>query len=313
MWMTSRRPALATLALSLVSSTAFGQTVAQPPPPAQPPDQAAPPPAAPAQQPAAPQPPGAPAPPPGAPAQPGYPPQPGYPGYYYPPPGYPAQPGYYPPGYYAPPPGYPGAYPPPGYPPAGVQGRVYVPPPPASTKRGFLGLVYLGVNSFQGSNNSIVGPGVRFGAILGAQPWETFSINGEITIDQQNIHVPANAPGTSVSAIEFDLAVSPLYHLRTGNIEFVAGPKLGFMVADQTWRSNGLDSEDDSATGFVLGVNAGLFASLSRHFGIGGLASFVSRPFSKVCSTPFAGGQVCRTDNLPDADNVLALSIAIIF
>jgi hypothetical protein len=294
--MTKLRMLLAGSVLSLiVSATAFAQGAPPPaaPQPAPPPDGAAP--AQPGYPPAQP---GYPAAQPGYPAaQPGYPaPQPGYPA---PPPGYPAPPpGYPPPGYAAPPPGYP----PPAY-------QVAPPPPPG--KSGFLAMLYLGVNSFEGSSNNDLGPGFRIGTILGGRLNGQISLNGELTIDAENVK---NLPtGTDVTAVEVDIAFSPLLHFHQGSMEIVVGPKLGVMAEAVQTTTGGVNAGSGNASGYVFGLNAGVFGALTPSTSIGGLVSFVSRPYSQVCATVPGFSEVCSTSQLPSADKVLGITGAVLW
>jgi hypothetical protein len=317
------RTCLAVSALTLALSTPARAQGTTPPaaPPAAPPADAAPaqPPPAPAPAPAAPtQQPAAPAQQPAAPAQPpGYPPQPGYPPPGYPPPGYPPQPGYPPPGY-AQQPGYPpSGYPPPGYPPTGAPPPgygyppgAYPPPPPKPAARStFLAMMFLGVNSLQGDSGQHFGPGFRLGTILGGRVNDMFSINGELTLDFLNQNdLPA---GQTITEVEVDLAVSPLFHVHTGHLELVVGPKLGLMADSVQVDVDGTTTMD-SGSGIVYGLNAGLFAPVSRAVSLGGLVSFVGRKFNKICTTDATGVDTCQTDNLP-TDKVLGIAFAVIF
>ncbi|HVU52961.1 MAG TPA: hypothetical protein VHL80_19900 [Polyangia bacterium] len=250
------------------------------------------------------------APPPGAPPDPNAAPPAGYPP---PPAGYPqAQPGYpqAQPGYPPPQPGYPP--PQPGYVP-----QTYAAPPgppPAAEKHGFLPILYIGVNSFQGKAGDGVGPGFRLGAILGGRINPQISINGEITIDVLNVSSSNLQAGESVTAAEVDLAFSPLYHLQLGPTgEFVVGPKLGFVGGSSTDTQDGVKQFDGSVSGFVFGLNAGMLFSVSPSTEIGALLSFQGRKYTNQCVTPAGGAQACSSDNLPDADKVLGFSGAITF
>jgi hypothetical protein len=313
-------------ALSLaISATALAQGATAPPtPPAAPPasgEPAPPPPTTPTPpapaQPGTPPQPGTPAPlspPPGYPQQqPGYPP-PGYPPPAYPqqpgypPPGYSQQPGYPPPGYAYPPPGYPQQQPP-GYPPPGY---AYPPsyyarpaPPPPAGKHGFLAMVFLGVNSFAGSTGQNKDVGFRLGTIMGGRVNESFSINGEFTVDVLD---PKNSPNVDVTAFEVDLALSPLFHVETGNVELVIGPKLGFMIYE-------LDDSGGSplskGNGYVYGLNAGAFASVSRSVSIGGLISFAGRKFTQFQDC--LDGTCLDDANKPSADKVFGITGAVLF
>jgi hypothetical protein len=173
-------------------------------------------------------------------------------------------------------------------------------------------MIFLGVNSFQGSNNSDLGPGFRIGTILGGRLNNQFSLNGEFTIDGQNIK---NLPsGTDVTSVEVDLAFSPLFHLHQGSMEIVLGPKLGFMGAAASTTSGGVNAGSANGSGYVLGANAGIFGAVTPSTSIGGLISFASRPFSKVCSTQPGFSETCLPSNqLPDADKVLGITGAVLW
>jgi hypothetical protein len=251
-------------------------------------------------------------PPPGYPAQ-GYPAQPGYP-----PQGYPAQPGY-PPAGYPPPQGYPApgyppqgypaqpGYPPPGYPPP--QG--YPPPGPmvAPVRSGFLAMIYLGPHFFLGDSGNGLGTGVRFGTILGGRINQRVSLNGELSFDFLN--QKNTDPTVDSTAVEVDFAFSPLYHIPSGNLEFVVGPKLALSVGSQTNTSGGA-TDTTSVSGVGYGANAGLFVLASRSIAIGGLASFVARRFTQECFTPDGGSESCAS--IPaTTDKVLSFTGAILF
>ena len=222
----------------------------------------------------------------------------------------------------APPAGYPPAgYPPaqPGYPPPqpGYTPQTYAapaPPPPAPVeKHGFLPIIYLGVNSFQGKSGDNVGPGFRLGTILGGRITPQFSLNGELTIDVVN---PKNTGGADVTVVGVDIAFSPLFHVPltpTGTAELVAGPKLGFMGYSSQASAGGMDLGSESDSGYVYGLNLGVFGNVTPSTAIGGLISFEGRSYSKVCGTPAGGSESCSTSNLPDADKVLGINGAVMF
>jgi hypothetical protein len=218
-----------------------------------------------------------------------------------------------PPGYQQqPPPGYaPQGYPPPppqGYPPP--QTYMAPPPPPPPGKHGFLPILYLGVNSFQGKTGDNMGPGFRLGTILGGRITDQISLNGEMTIDFLNLN---NDGGADITVVEVDLAFSPLFHQPVGSsAEFVIGPKLGFMALSESASSGGQDLGSGTGSGYVLGLNAGLFAAVSPSTSIGGLLSFESRSFSKLCSTEPGFAEQCQTSGL-DSDKVLGITGAVMF
>jgi len=238
-----------------------------------------------------------------------------------PPPGAPpvADPNAPPAGY--PPAGYPPAqqgYPPaqPGYPPPqqGYTPQTYAAPPappPVPEKHGFLPIIYLGANTFQGNSGKGLGTGFRLGTILGGRVNPQFSINGELTIDVLN---PTDTqPGVDETAVEVDLAFSPLFHAPIGpTAEFVVGPKLGFMGLSDSATSGGMDLGSLSGSGYVFGLNAGIFFNVSPTTELGGLLSFEGRSFSKMCSDQPGFAEDCTLPK-PDAHKVLGINGAVMF
>jgi hypothetical protein len=293
------------LAASLISHAAWAQTA--PPPDQYPPQQA-----------------------PGP--QQGYPPQQqpypqqGYPQQQpYPQQGYPQQ---YPPGQPYPPQGYPQQYPqqpPPGqpypqqpypqqgypqsYPPPGGY-----PPPPPPGHRGASLLLYLGP-TFPGDMHAFPGaglsPGFRLGGMLGFYLTPFLSLNGELGFDVLNFS--DSSIDNNVTGIRLVAAFSPLFHAPSGNIEFVVGPKLGgwfTAISDNSGTSDGV-----TASGGLLGINAGLFVHLGGgRMSLGGLATFETAWTSQICST-FAGAQSCgdAVGTERDADKVFSVTGALLF
>jgi hypothetical protein len=132
-----------------------------------------------------------------------------------------------------------------------------------------------------------------------------------MTIDFVN---PNNNGAADVTLVEVDLAFSPLFHQAVGSsAEFVIGPKIGFMALSESASSGGQDLGSGTGSGFVLGLNAGLFAAVSPSTSIGGLLSFESRSFSKLCSTEPGSAEQCSTSDLPDSDKVLGITGAVMF
>lgn len=235
------------------------------------------------------------------PPQPGYPPQqPGYPPQQpgYPPQQYPQQPGY------APPPGY-GT--PPGYgPPAG-----YAPPPPympPSGHHGLLAMPYLGINGFAGDTGNGVGPGVRIGGLLGFFASPMFSLNGELSIDFMNLDSNLY-PNTS--GVRASISIAPLFHLPAGgNLEVVVGPKLG--VWDEELSDTSGSNASQSASGYLVGLNAGLFARAGRTW-VGGLFTFESATPDKACANDGFSGDSCVTLTNATSEKVLSFDGALMF
>ena len=238
-------------------------------------------------------------------------PQQGYPPQYppQPPPGqqqYPQQ--GYPPQY--PPQGQP--YPPPSYPPSyGYP----APPPPPQGHRGLLLSGYLGLHGFVGDSGRGLSPGLRLGGMLGFYASPIVSLNAELSIDVLNPNSDSFDPDSTGARVVFSF--SPLIHVPAGNIELVIGPKLGFWasaitLSDAGSAFTGLDSI--SASGYLVGLNAGLFARVGR-IGVGGLLSIEGGYPTNICETDNFGNQICGdpAGNQKDADKVISVTGAVLF
>ncbi|HET6149527.1 MAG TPA: hypothetical protein VFH68_18465 [Polyangia bacterium] len=225
-------------------------------------------------------------------AQQPYPQQQGYPQQYPPQP----QPQPYPqPGY--PQPGYPQPYPGP-----------YQTPPPPQGHHGLLLAGFLGIHAFQGDTGEGLSPGLRLGGLLGFYASPVFSLNGELALDFLNYDNSALNSGATAARVV--LAFSPLYHVPTGQVELVVGPKIGF------WGTSiSFDNSDASASfaGYLLGLNAGLFARVGN-VSLGGLVSFEAGYPTRICSDD-GTGEICGDPigAQKDADKVLAVTGAILF
>lgn len=230
-------------------------------------------------------------------------PQQGYPQQYppqqqqpYPQPGYPQQ---YPP--------QPQPYPQAGYPQQYPPGAYQAPPPPQG-HHGLLLMGFLGIQTFQGDTGEGLSPGLRLGGLLGFYASPVFSLNGELTLDFLNFDdSTVNSGATAVRAV---FAFSPLYHVPTGNVELVVGPKFGGWI---TSISDDNSNASASAKGYVLGVNAGAFVH-AGNVNVGGLVSFEAAVATSICGDD-GFGEVCRSTvgSEKDADKVLAFTGAILF
>lgn len=185
-------------------------------------------------------------------------------------------------------------------------------PPPAVVARPHSGgilMPYVGFNSFQGTTGTNDGPGLRLGALAGGHVHEMVSLNGEVTVDFVN---PKNVPsGVDVTALELDLAFSPLAHVvAVPRLELVIGPKVGAWFGSQNTSAPAF-SASTTAYGWLLGLNGGAFFTASRSVSVGALLSFVARSATKSCTT-ISGAQTCPSDTGP-ANKVLGFSGAVLF
>ena len=179
-----------------------------------------------------------------------------------------------------------------------------------SRHRGFLALPYLGIHSYQNSDATNVDPGLRIGAVLGGRLNETFSLNGEITLDFTNANnIPA---GVSFDEVVMDITFSPLGHVPAGQGDFVFGPKLGLFALSQS-ASDGTTSVTSSADGTVLGLNAGGFFAVSDGASLGALLSFEIKTVDRACTTTSLMAQMCTSDVHVESLKVLGFTAAALF
>ena len=96
--------------------------------------------------------------------------------------------------------------------------------------------------------------------------------------------------------MEFELALSPLFHIPLPTGEFVVGPKLGIFGGSQDVTYGGVSSGSTSWSGYGTGVNAGMFFDVSRSVALGGMLSLTVRDMLSLCNTPSGSLESCDTD-----------------
>jgi hypothetical protein len=168
-------------------------------------------------------------------------------------------------------------------------------------------MIFLGANSFAGSNSKDLGLGGRLGTILGGRINPQFSINGELTLDSLNVKNDSN-----LKVAEFDLALSPLFHVHRGALEIVVGPKLGLAGGSSELTGAPGGTDKSTVSGFVFGANAGAFGAVSPSVSLGGMLTFAGRKFTKMCETPAGGAETCSMNGI-DVDKVFGFVGAILF
>lgn len=180
-------------------------------------------------------------------------------------------------------------------------------PPPE--KHGFLGMFYVGGHHYFGNAGKNLGTGLRLGTILGGRLNPQISLNGEITLDILN---PKNEPsGVDASGLDADITFSPLFHVPSGNVELVVGPKLGARAYAQSVSRGGFTTTG-SVSGFTWGLNAGLFFALSPGASLGALLNFEARTHDESCAQGAGLPEVCTKQNQPAADKVMGINIAVL-
>lgn len=166
-------------------------------------------------------------------------------------------------------------------------------------------LPYVGFHSFQNQDASSYGPGLRVGSLFGARIGDLVSINGELTFDRANID--------SVIGLQqwfFRTSLSPLIHLASGPVELSLGPKLGIYSVSTNYSDTGLTIETASS-GYLTGINGGVFAPVSAQTSIGGLVSFDLMWSKRTCALSFGGTAQCGSTT--DVGKVFGLSGGVLF
>jgi hypothetical protein len=114
-----------------------------------------------------------------------------------------------------------------------------------------------------------------------------------------------------VTAVSFGLMLSPLVHVRSDTIEFVAGPKVGFSAARSEVKSGGATTSRN-ISGNLFGLNLGLFMNVSDSMAVGGLLSFDIRTIEHACIQEPRAAEVCGNAT-GDAAKVLGITAAALF
>ena len=241
--------------------------------------------------------------------QPAGPPQPGNaPPAQAPPPAY-APPANPPPPAYAPPPGYP----PPAYyyPPPPPLGWYYpplpVPPKPPRLKRVFLALPYFGVHTYQNSEASAYGPGLRFGSLIGGRLNDRLSLNADLTVDVSNVGIA----GSGFREYSIAFAFAPLLQIPARLLEIVVGPKVGLFVLNTEFSSGDVRGRDHQP-GVVFGIDTGVFLPVSPTTSMGVLLAFELRRANNVCQNTFEGG-LCASGAASSLASIVGLTVAVLF
>ena len=176
-------------------------------------------------------------------------------------------------------------------------------------RSGVLVLPSLGLHSFQSGSARNYDPGLRLGLLMGWRINELFSANGEGALDVTN---PGNVPsGTSVSELQVQGAFSPLLHLTSGRFELVVGPKLGRFYIGTDVSSMGQRSTA-SISGWLYGINLGLFRALNDFISVGARVSFDLEDATKSCVGGPNFSTSCRSVNSSSALKVLGVGVALL-
>jgi hypothetical protein len=179
--------------------------------------------------------------------------------------------------------------------------------------RGLLAIGFVGINAFAGESGKNIGPGFRLGGLLGFFASPMFSLNGELSLDVMNLD--SNTFGANTTGVRASLSIAPLVHLpMSPTMEVVLGPKLGVWDEELDYSDT---NQTVSGSGYLLGLNAGLFTRLGNNTYLGGLFSFENASVNKVCQNLNDGsGDQCVSGSAlgnPPSEKVLAFNLAGMF
>jgi hypothetical protein len=202
----------------------------------------------------------------------------------------------------APAPAPPAAAPPVPAPPTAVAPAVLPPPAPATARvtstpslpdrqrDGLLVLPFVGLHSFQDSNDQGLDAGLRVGSFLGGYVNNNWSLNALAELDVFNPNHNATNSGIDLSGQMLGVTFNPLLHVGNVKAEFVVGPKLGGWIRwDHASGTNSITgvsgSADGTAEGWTIGANMGVFIAASRSVLAGALMSLEVRDILHDCAT----------------------------
>jgi hypothetical protein len=171
-------------------------------------------------------------------------------------------------------------------------------------------LPFLGVHSFVGKQTDGYdrSVGLSTGALLGFRLSPVFSLAGQISFDALNFKDNQN----DASGFAFVVALVPQFHIVAPTFEIIVGPKIGlwFEGIDTTYN---YQKSSDSASGLLVGVNAGMFFPVGRHLWLGGLLTFDVRSFTRICVNTNTVDETCSGSMLPDSLKLWGLAAAMLF
>jgi hypothetical protein len=173
-------------------------------------------------------------------------------------------------------------------------------PLPDRVRSGALILPFLGLHSFQDSNDTGLDAGLRAGLLLGTFVNNDWSMNVGTSFDLLNPNSQAANLGLDVSGEMLDLTFSPLYHLGNVKGEIVIGPKLGGWVewvqASGTDLATGTSATvNGTAEGWTLGGNLGAFLAASPDVLVGVLMSLEVRDLLHSCASGTGIAEMCKS------------------
>jgi len=156
------------------------------------------------------------------------------------------------------------------------------PPLAPRPRRALLMMPFLGLHSFQDSNNSGFDPGLRVGALFGRHLTREWSLNAGVLFDRLN---PSSPPGFALSGQQYELSFSPLFHGGNAQVAILLGPKLG-MYLNHFDLQSAADSREVTGLGegWLIGGNLGLLVRATS-FAAGVLLSIDVRDYIHQCTT----------------------------
>jgi hypothetical protein len=187
----------------------------------------------------------------------------------------------------------------------------YLPTPPAPERQreGLMLLPYLGLHSFQDSNDEGLDPGLRLGTIVGGFVNNSWSLNAGLDFDLLNPNTRSTGSTIDLSAEMLGLSLSPLFHFGAQKAELVVGPKVGGWI-EWAHASGGGLTADGTAEGWLLGANVGAFGAATPSVLVGALLSLEVRDILHACSSGTGVAETCRSSG--ESATILGFSFALL-
>jgi hypothetical protein len=187
-------------------------------------------------------------------------------------------------------------------------------PLPDRQREGLLFLPFLGLHSFQDSNDRGLDAGLRVGSFLGGYVNNNWSMNALAELDIFNPNSNAVDPGIDLSGQMLGVTFNPLLHVGNAKAELVLGPKLGgwirWVQASGTNSVTGVSgSADSTAEGWTIGGNMGVFIAASPSVLAGALMSLEVRDILHLCATGTLNG-VTSSSCMSSGDSATILGFA---
>jgi hypothetical protein len=173
------------------------------------------------------------------------------------------------------------------------------------------------MHSYRNDQAKYYGPGARLGVLVGGRIDDVFSLGVEVSLDISNLQYP-NGPGVSQSEWTGWIAPSILFQFHRGRFELAYGPKIGLFMRRATEHDSTISqTADDQLTGYMIGINGGVFLALSPRTSVGLLLSLdllFPKTFCETVASPiYNPAQQRCTQAAVESPRVFGLTGAALF